>query len=98
VCVFYQNPYRYPEWLPAVATPGIWRFGLASEKHPVGVDQAGKVIEDFVIEHSALGWKKLGQKLQSHDRSFCHWDQPEIRRYPKLRSISEGEIFPADVI
>jgi len=67
---------------PSSGNTGHWRFGLASEKHPVGVDHAGKVIEDFVIEHSALGWKKLGQKLQSHDRSFCHWDQPEIRRYP----------------
>ena len=39
----------------------------ASEKHSViVVDQNGKVIEDFQIEHSALGWKKFRQKLQSY--------------------------------
>jgi hypothetical protein len=38
----------------------------ASEKHSVVViDQAGKVIEDFEIEHSALGWKKFREKLQA---------------------------------
>jgi hypothetical protein len=32
----------------------------ASEKHSVlVVDQAGKVIEQFEIEHSAVGWKKF---------------------------------------
>jgi transposase len=39
----------------------------ASEKHSVVVvDQAGKVIEDFEIEHSALGWKKFREKLQPY--------------------------------
>src|SRR5260221_6292392 len=39
----------------------------ASEKHSViVVDQTGKVIEDFEIEHSALGWKKFREKLQPH--------------------------------
>src|SRR5258705_3030759 len=39
----------------------------ASEKHSViVVDQTGKVIEDFEIEHSALGWKKLRAKLQPY--------------------------------
>jgi len=39
----------------------------ASEKHYViVVDQAGKVIEDFEIEHSALGWKKFREKLQPY--------------------------------
>ena len=39
----------------------------ASEKHSViVVDQAGKVIEDFEIEHSALGWKKFREKLQAY--------------------------------
>jgi hypothetical protein len=32
----------------------------------VVVDQTGKVIEDFQIEHSALGWKKFREKLQSY--------------------------------
>ena len=39
----------------------------ASEKHYViVVDQAGKVIEEFQIEHSALGWKKFREKLQPY--------------------------------
>jgi transposase len=39
----------------------------ASEKHSIiVVDQAGKVIEDLQIEHSALGWKKFRQKLQPY--------------------------------
>jgi hypothetical protein len=39
----------------------------ASEKHfVIVVDQAGKVIEEFEIEHSALGWKKFREKLQPY--------------------------------
>ena len=39
----------------------------ASEKHSViVVDQSGKVIEDFEIEQSALGWKKFREKLQPY--------------------------------
>src|SRR5260370_23906683 len=39
----------------------------ASEKHSVVlVNQTGKVIEDFEIEHSALGWKKFREKLQPY--------------------------------
>jgi transposase len=39
----------------------------ASAKHSVViVDQAGRVVEDFEIEHSALGWKKFREKLQSY--------------------------------
>jgi hypothetical protein len=39
----------------------------ASQKHTViVVNQAGKVIEDFEIEHSALGWKKFREKLQPY--------------------------------
>jgi hypothetical protein len=30
------------------------------------VDQTGKVIEDFEIEHSVLGWKKFREKLQPY--------------------------------
>jgi len=38
-----------------------------SDKHSViVVDQAGKVIEDFEIEQSALGWKKFREKLQPY--------------------------------
>ena len=39
----------------------------ASEEHfVIVVDQAGKVIEEFEIEHSALGWKKFREKLQPY--------------------------------
>src|SRR5258707_2662903 len=39
----------------------------ASEKHSVVlVNQTGKVIEDFEIEHSALGWKKFREKLRPY--------------------------------
>jgi hypothetical protein len=39
----------------------------ASERHSViVVDQVGKVIEDFEIEQSALGWKKFREKLQPY--------------------------------
>ena len=39
----------------------------ASEKHSViVVNQAGKIIEEFEIEHSALGWKKFREKLQAY--------------------------------
>src|SRR5215468_9172785 len=39
----------------------------ASEEHfVIVVDQAGKVIEEFQIEHSALGWKKFREKLQPY--------------------------------
>jgi hypothetical protein len=39
----------------------------ASEKHSVIVlDQAGKVLAGFEIEHSGLGWKKFREKLQPY--------------------------------
>jgi len=39
----------------------------ASQKHSViVVDPRGKVIEDFEIEHSALGWKKFREKLRPY--------------------------------
>jgi len=50
----------------------------ASEKHSVVlVNQTGKVIEDFEIEHSALGWKKFREKTPTlRLDSFCDRDQP----------------------
>ena len=47
----------------------IWPSGLdwASENHSVVVvDSHGKVIEDFEIEHSALGWKKFRERMKPH--------------------------------
>jgi hypothetical protein len=39
----------------------------ARKKHSViVVNQAGKVIEQFEIEHSALGWKKFRENLQPY--------------------------------
>jgi transposase len=39
----------------------------ASQKHcVVVVNQAGAIIEEFEIEHSALGWKKFREKLQAY--------------------------------
>ena len=39
----------------------------ASKKHSViVVNQSGKVIEEFEIEHSALGWKKFRERLQPY--------------------------------
>ena len=39
----------------------------ASEKHfVVVVNQSGKIVEEFEIEHSALGWKKFREKLQPY--------------------------------
>jgi transposase len=54
--------------------PGSWLeqrgFGgldWASQKHSVVVvDPQGKVIEDFEIEHSALGWKKFRERIQPY--------------------------------
>ena len=54
--------------------PGGWLeqrgFGgldWASQKHSVVVvDAQGKVLEDFEIEHSALGWKKFREWLQPY--------------------------------
>lgn len=49
------------------ATPGIRRCGLGNRKtlrYPCR--STGRVIEDFQIEHSALGWRKFRQKLQPY--------------------------------
>ena len=50
-----------PDWLVHRAFGGLdW----ASQKHNViVVDPHGKVVEDFQIEHSALGWKKFRERL-----------------------------------
>jgi Transposase len=39
----------------------------ASQSHAVVIVNAqGRVVEDFQIEHSALGWKKFRERLQPH--------------------------------
>ena len=69
---------RRQEWRAAMNTPeqqpGGWLeqrgFGgldWATQKHSVVVvDAQGKVLEDFEIEHSALGWKKFRERLQPY--------------------------------
>ena len=45
---------------------------LASQSHAVViVDAQGKVIEDFQIEHSALGWKKFRERLRPYSSIPC---------------------------
>jgi hypothetical protein len=42
-------------------------LGWASQSHAVViVDAQGRVVEDFQIEHSALGWKKFRERLQPY--------------------------------
>ena len=44
---------------------GFGGLDWASQKHNVVVvDPQGKVLEDFEIEHSALGWKKFRERMQ----------------------------------
>ncbi|MBO0743257.1 MAG: IS110 family transposase, partial [Hyphomicrobiaceae bacterium] len=52
------------DWLAHRAFGGLdW----ASQSHAVIiVDAQGKVVEDFQIEHSALGWKKFRERLQPY--------------------------------
>jgi len=44
-------------------TPGIWRSGIGPSQKPsvIVVNPGGHVIEEFEIEHSALGWKSFGK-------------------------------------
>src|SRR5260370_15652860 len=59
---------------PADQEAGSWLehrgFGgldWASQKHSVlVVDPQGKVLEDFEIEHSALGWKKFRERMKPY--------------------------------
>ena len=60
-----NNPEQQPgSWLEQRGFGGLdW----ASQKHNVVVvDPQGKVIEDFEIEHSALGWKKFRERMQPY--------------------------------
>jgi transposase len=46
---------------------GFGGLDWASQKHTVVVvDTQGRVVEDFEIEHSALGWKKFRERLQGY--------------------------------
>jgi hypothetical protein len=52
------------DWLAHRAFGGLdW----ASQKHNViVVDPRGKVVEDFEIAHSALGWKNFRERMASY--------------------------------
>jgi hypothetical protein len=71
-----NNPEQQPGgWLEERGFGGLdW----ASQKHSVVVVNAqGKVLEDFEIEHSALGWKKFRKRLQPYGSiPFAISDQP----------------------
>jgi hypothetical protein len=46
---------------------GFGALDWASEKHSVVVvDPQGNVLEDFEIEHSALGWKKFRERMRPY--------------------------------
>jgi hypothetical protein len=47
--------------------PGHWEqwIGPAKKHCVMVVNQVGKVIEKFAIEHWALGWKRFRERLQS---------------------------------
>jgi hypothetical protein len=46
---------------------GFGGLDWASQKHSVVVvDPRGKVLEDFEIEHSALGWKKFRERIKPY--------------------------------
>jgi hypothetical protein len=46
---------------------GFGGLDWASQKHSiVVVDPQGKVVEDFEIEHSALGWKKFRERIKPY--------------------------------
>jgi hypothetical protein len=51
-------------WLES---PGFGALDWASEKHSVVVvNPKGKLLEDFEIEHSALGWKKFRERMRPY--------------------------------
>ena len=59
-----KDPEQSGGWLEQRGFGGLdW----ASQKHSVVVvDSSGKVIEDFEIEHSALGWKKFRERMKPY--------------------------------
>src|SRR5262252_1925621 len=62
-------PMNTPEQQPGgwLEQRGFGGLDWASQKHSVVVvDTQGKVLEDFEIEHSALGWKKFRERLQPY--------------------------------
>jgi transposase len=59
-----KDPEQSGGWLEQRGFGGLdW----ASQKHSVVVvDSSGKVLEDFEIEHSALGWKKFRERMKPY--------------------------------
>lgn len=59
-----KDPEQSGGWLEQRGFGGLdW----ASQKHSVVVvDSNGKVLEDFEIEHSALGWKKFRERMKPY--------------------------------
>ena len=42
----------------------------------VVVDPQGKVLEDFEIDHWALGWNKFRERIKAYGLFLCDRDQP----------------------
>src|SRR5262249_56028565 len=65
-----SRDYKRQEIAGIRALPAPRGFGgldWATQKHSVVVvDPRGKVLEDFEIEHSALGWKKFRERMQPY--------------------------------
>jgi hypothetical protein len=60
-------PMNNPDQLGWLEQRGFGGLDWASQKHSViVVDHQGKVLEDFEIEHSALGWKKFRERMQPY--------------------------------
>jgi hypothetical protein len=61
----------------------------ASQKHAVVVvDPKGKKLEEFEIDHSALGWKKFRERMKTYGLDhFRHRNQPRCGRRLACSSI-----------
>src|SRR6516164_4360961 len=65
----WRAPMNTPEQQPGgwLEQRGFGGLDWASQHHSVVVvDSHGKVLEDFESEHSALGWKKFRERIQSY--------------------------------
>jgi hypothetical protein len=71
---------------------GFGGLDWASQKHfVVVVDPQGKVLENFEIEHSALGWKKFRERIQPYGSiPFAISDQPGRGRRAVIGSRDAG--------
>ena len=71
---------------------GFGGLDWATEHHSVVVvDPQGRMLEDFEIEHSALGWKKFRERMQAYGSiPFAISDQPGRGRRAVIGSWDAG--------